>query len=109
MAFLLFISCSTQKVAKVDIINHNAYPITVKIKANNIQQSYTQIKPNERRTSTLDWTGLSQEEGEFIFFIKNENQGTLDSFSHGFIRHGELYNYIYLDANGSELKVDISN
>lgn len=102
-------SCSYNKVSKVDIQNDNSYPITIMIKANNVSQRFGPIEAGQRVTQQFDWTKLNQEEGQFEFFVKNTKSGGEDHFTHGFIRHGELYNYIYLASKGDQLKVEISN
>jgi hypothetical protein len=106
---LTLTACSFQKVSKVDIENANDYPISLTIRTNNIQETYSGIKPKERISKTYDWTKLDSTEGQFVLFVKNEQSGGVDSFTHGFIRRGELYNYLYLKSEGSELKVEISN
>ncbi|MBL7772012.1 MAG: hypothetical protein JNM95_04005 [Chitinophagaceae bacterium] len=101
-------SCSYDKITKVDIENRNKHTIEVGIKTNNVSQSYGPIKAGERMSTTYNWTELNQEEGQFVFTVKHSTGG-VDSFTHGFIRKGELYNYVYLISEQDQLKVEISN
>lgn len=106
---LLPMSCSFDKDAKVDIENRNNFPVSISIEANNVKQVFGPIKPHDKIQDHFNWTNLNKDEGQFIFRVENMNTHNKDSFSHGFIRNGELYNYISLIAEGSELKVEISN
>jgi hypothetical protein len=109
LSFMLLTSCNFNKVAKVDIVNSNPYPISIRMRTLNVEKSFESIPANSKITAEYDWTQLSKEEGQFIFFVTHSSTGQRDSFAHGFIRHGELYNYIYLDSKGDQLKVEISN
>lgn len=107
--FSLFVSCNFSKVATLDIENRNNYPVSISVEANNVKQVFGPIAPHKKMQDQFNWTDLNKEEGQFIFRVENMTTHMKDSFSHGFIRNGELYNYISLIAEGSELKVEISN
>lgn len=105
----LCLSCHYDKVAKVDIENRNNYAVSVTVEANNVKQVFGPIEAHKKIQDQFIWTHLNKEEGQFIFRVENMTTHLKDSFSHGFIRNGELYNYISLISEGSELKVEISN
>jgi len=108
LALSLFISCSTNTVTEVKITNENEYPLSLTIKALNCRQTFSGIQPHTEFNGIFDWTSIEKADGEWIFLVKNENSGGVDSFSHGYFTNGELFNYADLTSKGSELKVRIS-
>jgi hypothetical protein len=104
----LLASCSFKKVTEVNIKNENDFPISLTIKANNSLQTFTSIKAHSEYNGIFDWTNIEKKDGQWIFFVKNENTGGIDSFSHGYFIKGELNSFADLICKGSELKVNIS-
>ena len=104
----MVLSCSTNKVTEVKIANENDYPLSVTIKALNSSQTFTGIQPHTEFNGVFDWTNIDKGDGEWIFLVKNESSGGVDSFSHGYFTNGELFSYAELVSKGSELKVKIS-
>ena len=101
-------SCSTNKVTEVNITNENDYPLSVTVRALNCSQTFSGIQPHAEFRGIFDWTTIEKGDGEWIFLIKNENSGGVDSFSHGYFTKGELFSYAELSSKGSQLKVKIS-
>ena len=104
----LLSACSFKKVTEIQISNNNSYPISVTVKTNNIEQRYTAISPLSKTTKEYDWSTITKEDGQWVFFITNEHTSGIDSFSHGYYTHGELSNFAEVISEGSELKVRIS-
>jgi hypothetical protein len=105
LSFTLF-SCSLNKITKVTIENKNNYAIDVTIQANNISQTYANIQPKELVENIFDWTKIDKTDGEWHFIVKSASGR--DSFAHGFFYNGELYSFVNLKCEGSQLKVEIT-
>jgi len=104
--FILLSACSTNQVSKVTIENNNNYPIAVSVEANNIRTTYGGIEAHSKTEVVFDWTKIEKKDGEFHFMI--ESSFGRDSFAHGFFANGQLYSYIHLRSEGSQLKVEIT-
>ncbi|HMN32661.1 MAG TPA: hypothetical protein PKA54_04755 [Chitinophagaceae bacterium] len=105
---IILFSCKMEKATKVEITNENDFPISVTIKTNNISHTYQNIKANETITEWYNWQGLDNNDGEWIFTVKNENTNGQDQYKHGYFTQGSLYNYVTLISKGDQLKVQIS-
>jgi hypothetical protein len=102
------IACSNNKVTEITMINKNLYPISVFVTTNNVKQIFAGIKPNETFIGTYDWTALEKKDGQWIFRIQNDLTKGADEFTHGYYTNGELFNYVTLESQGDQLKVQIS-
>ncbi len=108
LAIVSILSCSTNKVTEVKVTNENEYSIAVTVAALNCRQTFSNIKPHSEFSGVFDWTKIVKGEGQWVFLIKNESTGGVDSFSHGYFTNGELFGFADLVCKGSELKVKIS-
>lgn len=111
LSFLSFISlmgCKMDKVTRVSVTNNNEFPITFTLKTNNIEKTFENIAPKEKRVDTYTWTNIEKVDGNWRLFVKNMQSGTTDSFAHGYFTNGELSNYLEAIAEGGELKVRVS-
>jgi hypothetical protein len=102
------LSCSTNKVTEFKITNKNNYPISVKVTTNNIQQTFAGIQPEQTFVGNYDWTALEKKDGQWVFRIQNDITKGADEFTHGYYTNGELFNYVTLECQGDQLKVQIT-
>lgn len=102
------LSCSTNKVTEFKITNKNKYPISVEVRTNNIHQTFAGIQPEQNFVANYDWTLLEKKDGQWIFRIQNDLTKGADEFTHGYYTNGELFNYVTLESQGDQLKVQIS-
>lgn len=108
LGFVSIAACNMDKVTRVSITNNNDYPITFTLKTNNIEKSFEKIAPKEKRVETYIWTNIEKTDGSWRLFVTNIQSGNTDSFAHGYFTNGGLSNYLDAIAEGSELKVRVS-
>lgn len=108
LVICMLAACSTNKVTKISVKNRNSFPISVTVKALNSAQSIEHIAGKSTGEGVLDWTTIRKEEGEYVILVKNDQTQGVDSFSHGYYQQGDLCGYIDLIAEGSQLKIQLS-
>ena len=95
-------------MTEVSINNKNNYPISVRIKTNNVDTTYPQLQALTTVKNIFDWTALDKADGHWVFYITNNVNDMSDSFAHGYFSNGELNSFAELISEGNQLKVRIS-
>jgi hypothetical protein len=109
LIIILFIcACNFAKVSTVRITNNNSYKMDVAIYANNVNYIAKNMVPKSKLEGKLDFTNISKTDGQYIIVVKHLNDGSVDSFTHGYFTNGGLANYTTLEMEGHQVKVDIS-
>lgn len=103
----MYVSCSMKKVTRVEFTNENSYAVDFKVQANNIELVMPNVAAGAKIEAQMDWTSIEQKDGQWIFWVKNSNTGTSDSFSHGYFEKGSLCNFLTASSAGSQLKVKL--